>query len=275
MSTYKLSILTIVVLASISRAGLVCADEASSKPTWELGVALGGQYLADYRGSSSYNARIIPVPFFIYRGSRVKLDRRGLRGDLLESKAWEVNVSGEVSLSGGQADNALRSGMRELDSTFEIGPSINIALDGNVKDDGWLLRLPIRSVFAAGTGGVEYVGYLFNPKVTYVKDGGDNAWRFRTSVGFSYGSELYHDYYYQVDEEFVRDNRPLFNARAGYSGSYFKASLSRRSNSWRYGVSVRYDNISGTDFAASPLVETNDYFAVSFIVAKFLWASKY
>lgn len=265
----------VLLILSLAFSSIAKADEL--KPTWEVGLALGGQYLADYRGSSSYNARVLPVPFFIYRGNRIKLDRRGLRGDLLDSKAWEVNISGEVSLAGGQEENALRSGMIQLDPTFEVGPSFNIALDGNVKDDGWLLRLPVRTVFAAGpnVNGVEYVGYLFNPKITYENDPGGDAWRFRTSLGFSYGSELYHDYYYQVDSAFVTEARPFFNAKAGYSGSYFKAGVSKRSASWRYGVSIRYDNISGTDFSESPLVETDHYFSVSFILAKFLWASKY
>ena len=265
----------VLLILSLAFSSIAKADEL--KPTWEVGLALGGQYLADYRGSSSYNARVLPVPFFIYRGNRIKLDRRGLRGDLLDSKAWEVNISGEVSLAGGQEENALRSGMIQLDPTFEVGPSFNIALDGNVKDDGWLLRLPVRTVFAAGpnVNGVEYVGYLFNPKITYENDPGGDAWRFRTSLGFSYGSELYHDYYYQVDSAFVSEARPFFNAKAGYSGSYFKAGVSKRSASWRYGVSIRYDNISGTDFSESPLVETDHYFSVSFILAKFLWASKY
>jgi len=272
LNKFSFYVLLILLLAFSSIAK---ADEP--KPTWEVGLALGGQYLADYRGSSSYNARVLPVPFFIYRGNRIKLDRRGLRGDLLDSKAWEVNISGEVSLAGGQEENALRSGMIQLDPTFEVGPSFNIALDGNVKDDGWLLRLPVRTVFAAGpnVNGVEYVGYLFNPKITYENDPGGDAWRFRTSLGFSYGSELYHDYYYQVDSAFVSEARPFFNAKAGYSGSYFKAGVSKRSASWRYGVSIRYDNISGTDFSESPLVETDHYFSVSFILAKFLWASKY
>lgn len=272
LNKFSFYVLLILLLAFSSIAK---ADEL--KPTWEVGLALGGQYLADYRGSSSYNARVLPVPFFIYRGNRIKLDRRGLRGDLLDSKAWEVNISGEVSLAGGQEENALRSGMIQLDPTFEVGPSFNIALDGNVKDDGWLLRLPVRTVFAAGpnVNGVEYVGYLFNPKITYENDPGGDAWRFRTSLGFSYGSELYHDYYYQVDSAFVSEARPFFNAKAGYSGSYFKAGVSKRSALWRYGVSIRYDNISGTDFSESPLVETDHYFSVSFILARFLWASKY
>ena len=269
-----ISFMTFSFFTLLVHAEQVVKEANQSKPTWELGVALGGQYLAEYRGSNEYSTNLVPIPFFVYRGDRVKLDRRGLRGSLLNSNIWEINLSGEASLTGGQNNSALREGMPELDSTFEIGPSINIALDGNVKDDGWLLRLPMRAVFAAGSGGVEYVGYLANPKFTYTKDMGEDAWRFSSSLGFSYGSEKFHDYYYEVTERFVLDDRPFYDARAGYSGAYFKASFIRRSSTWRYGISVRYDNISHTHFSEnSPLVETDDYFAVSFILAKFLWAS--
>lgn len=270
----KYIVLLLFVFVSTANASDVARKD---KPTWEVGVALGAQYLADYRGSKAYGSKAIPVPFFIYRGNRLKIDRRGLRGDILNSEAWEFNVSGEVSLGGGQQDNTLREGMPELDSAFEFGPSFNIALDGNVKDDGWLLRLPVRSVFSVGaSNGVEYLGYVFNPKLTFSKDTGENGWRSSTSVGVTYGSEGYHDYYYEVDSRYVTTDRPLYDAESGFSGTYLKTSLAKRSGSWRYGVSVRYDNISGTTFSDnSPLVETDDYFAVSFLLAKFLWASDY
>lgn len=277
--SFKSCCAILIAMSFFAAAELRSSEVATNnpkKPTLELGVALGGQYLADYRGSGEYSVNALPVPFFIYRGGRFKVDRKGMRGDLLNSDAWEFNVSGEISLSSGDNDNDLREGMPELDSAFEIGPSFNIALDGNVNDDGWMLRVPLRTVFAAGSNGIEYIGYLANPKLTFTQDNGDGAWRFSSSLGFSFGSERYHDYYYQVDSQYVTEDRGFYDAKAGYSGAYFKTSASKRSDSWHYGVSLRYDNISGTEFAQdSPLVETEHYFAVSFILAKYLWASDY
>ncbi|WP_370979965.1 MipA/OmpV family protein [Agaribacterium sp. ZY112] len=249
------------------------ADDYEHKPKIELGVALGAQYLADYRGSKSYGAKALPVPYLIYRGDRIKIDRKGLRGELIKELYWEFTVSGEVALSGGRDDNYLRRDMPELDSTFELGPSLNIALDGNVNDDGWVLRMPVRGVFGASLSGVEYVGYVFNPKVTWTKEQHEEKdWRYSTSLGVTWADESYHDYYYQVDDEFVLPDRPYYNAKAGYSGTYFKSSITQRRGPWRYGIALRYDNLSGTDFAQnSPLVETNDYFAVSLLLARTFW----
>ncbi len=252
-------------------SGTLIAQE-TKRPKWEFGAALGSQYLADYRGSDEYNGRALVVPFFVYRGDRFKVDRRGIRGDLLSTPRWEINVSGEVSLSGGREDNQRRNGMPTLDSTFELGPSLNINLSGDSFDEGWLLRLPVRSVISVGDG-VGYVGYLLNPKLTYTKNNIGHGWRSSTSVGLTYGSDDYHDYYYSVEPRFALDDRPAFDAGAGFSGLYFKTSIGRRVGLWRYGMSVRYDNIGDAAFADSPLVETDHYFAVSILLARYFWAS--
>ncbi len=268
----KRLLLPLLLAAVPATATTMPSPDTPALPKLELGVALGGQYLADYRGSTDYNSKVLPVPFMIYRGERFKVDRSGVRGDLVRALWWEFNVSGEVSLSGGN-DNRLREGMPELDSTFEIGPSLNIALDGNAADDGWLLRVPVRAVLGVSTSGIDYVGWLMNPKLTYVKENIGLQWRFAANLGATYANEQYHDYYYEVAPEYVTDTRPGYNADSGYSGAYFKTSLVRHVGEWRYGVSVRYDNLSGTDFAASsPLVETEDYFAVSFLLAKTFYA---
>lgn len=254
-------------------SSVIAATQDEKK--WEVGVALGSQYLADYRGSEEYNFKALPVPFFVYRGDRINIDRKGVRGDVIATKWWELNVSGEVSLSGGNKHNLLRRGMPELDSTVELGPSLNFSLDGSVADDGWLLRLPLRAVISVSPSKIDYVGYLANPKITYVKEDFGEGWRTSTSVGATYGDVDYHSYYYEVKPEYATEIRPEYMAVSGYSGSYFKTSLTRRIGTWRYGASVRYDNLKGTDFADnSPLVATNDYFSVSLIFAKYFWQSK-
>ena len=253
---------------------LLGSVSAKAKPLWEFGIGMGGQYVADYRGSGDYQAQVLPVPFLIYRGDKFRIDRGGIRSDLFKNKVWEINVSGEASLAGVGDDNELREGMPDIDPTFEIGPSLNIALDGNVEDDGWLFRLPIRAVTALNTSGPEYVGYVINPKITYL-DRTESGWRTSTSVGALWGSEKYHDYFYEVAPEFTQMNRPFYDAQSGFSGYYFKTSFGQLAGDWRWAVSLRYDNLSGTDFSDnSPLVETDDYFSLSFILVRMLKESK-
>jgi len=250
-------------------------SQAEELPKIEVGLAAGAQYLADYRGSKEYHANALPFPIVHYRGDRIKIDRRGIRGDLLREKSWEINVSAEVSLNGGSDDNKAREGMPELDSAFEFGPSFNLALDGNIEDDGFMLRFPLRSVVTASTEGFEYIGYVFNPKITYLIENGPYEWRSSTSVGALWASEEFHDYYYQVDDVFALADRRAYDAKKGFSGLYLKTSLTKRTGDWRYGVALRYDNLSEARFRDSPLIDTNHYFSVSFLLARYFWKSDF
>lgn len=246
---------------------------ANALPKVELGIGVGAQYLADYRGADEYHASGLPFPIFYYRGEKIKVDRSGVRGELLREKGWEINVSGEVALNGGSDDNRAREGMPELDSAFELGPSLNIALDGNIDDDGWMLRFPMRAVITASSEGFDYIGYVFNPKLTYLVDRGPYDWRWSTSFGALWGSEKFHDYYYQIDQAFVRDDRPFYDASQGFSGVYFKSTLTKRTGNWHYGVSLRYDNLANASFRDSALVKSDNYFSVSFLLARYFWRS--
>ncbi len=264
---------TLFVFVFLFGCSFVCyADESS--PTWELGVALGGQVLRDYRGSSESQVQVYPIPFLVYRGDFFKVDRNGVRGEFLSNDRVQFNLSGETALNGSSDDNELRQGMPELESAFELGPSVNINLSGDDFSRGWQLRLPLRAVITAGESGIHSRGYNFNPRFTYTKPDLFGGWRGRINIGGLFGSKRYHDYYYRVDEQYVTPTRASYDANGGFSGYYFKTSLSRRKGDFWYAASFRYDNLSGASFEDSPLVETKDYFAISFIVAWLGWQSR-
>ncbi len=244
-----------------------------ARPKWEVGAALGGQHLRDYRGSKESQVQAYPIPFFVYRGDFLKIDRNGVRGELLSNKRVQFNLSGEAALNGSSEDNRLREGMPELESAFELGPSLNVDLSNNDFKSGWQLRLPVRAVVTVGESGVHYQGVTFNPRLTYTKPNIFHDWRWRFNVGGLYGSNRYHAYYYSVTPEFATALRTEYEARGGFSGHYFKTSLSRRKAEYWYGVSLRYDNLSDAAFEDSPLVETEHYFSVSFIVAWLGWSA--
>jgi len=244
---------------------------SAERPKLELGVALGGQVLNDYRGSKESQTQAYPVPILIYRGDFIKADRNGLRGEFLSTNQVELNISGEAALNGSSEDNRLRQGMPELESAFELGPSLNINLTGEDFSRGWQLRLPLRAVTTIGESGVHFRGYNFNPRFTYTAPNILGQWRAKVNVGVLYSSRKYHDYYYSVDQEFVTADRARYQAAGGYSGSYTKFSLGRRNGNFFYGLSLRYDNLKSAKFDNSPLVETKDYFAFSFAAAWMLW----
>ncbi|MBX2858181.1 MAG: MipA/OmpV family protein [Cellvibrionaceae bacterium] len=240
----------------------------------ELGLGLGGQYLADYRGSKQTQSAAIPFPIFIYRGKVLRAEGGSIKGRFFSGKRVELNLSAEASLNSGSEDNPLRTGMPQLDSAFELGPSVNINLSGEGFQQGFSLRFPVRGIYTLSTEKTSYIGYAFNPKLTWRQPDIWRGVRISANIGALWASRQYHDYFYSVDRPFVTDERPFYQARAGFSGVYFKTSISKRKDNFFYGASLRYDYLGATEFEDSPLLETEGYFAVSLGFGWFFWRSK-
>lgn len=246
-----------------------------TEPKWELGVGIGSQTLADYRGSKHYEANFLPIPFIVYNGDFLKADDDGIRGLFHKTDRFELNISIAGSLNGNGEDSPLREGMPELHPAAEIGPSANFNLTGQDFNKGWSLRIPVRGVFTFDVSelDVDHIGYLANPQFTY--EGLDwKGWDGSLDLGILYGSKEYHEYYYSVTPQFAIAERPAYEADSGYSGSYFNFSMVRREGRLWYGGYLRYDNLNGTAFADSPLVETDHYFTLGLGVSWVLRQSK-
>ncbi len=227
--------------------------DAVSAQKWQFGLGLGSQTLADYRGSSYYQTQFLPIPFVIYNGEHIKIDRDGARGEYRGSDQLEFNLSADAALNGDSEDNPLRAGMPQLNSAFEIGPSVNWAFKGAM-DNGWSLRLPLRSVYTFGSEGFGHQGYTFNPKLTWRQKLLDH-WTTSLNLGPIWASRDYHDYYYSVAPVYAVAGRPAYEARAGYSGLMGKISVKRNYGHYWLGAFIRVDVLKGATFTDSPLVE--------------------
>lgn len=248
---------------------LCCAINASAlfDGEMELGVGLGGQYIHDYRGSKETQIQFLPFPFVRYHGDFLKIDRKGVKGEIYASNRFEFNLSADLALNGDSDDNTLRTGMPELASAAQIGPSFNINISGKSFHEGWAARLPLRGVVAVDTSKIEYIGYNFAPKLTYQWPKIYGEWDAKADVGVIYASEKYHHYYYSVESVFATIDRPAYEAKAGYSGAFFKVGAKARYGDFIYGSSIRYDNLDGVVFEDSPLMETSHHWVVSAGVA--------
>src|SRR5919108_4076162 len=111
-------------------AALVCAATAHAepRPQWEIGAGAAAVTLPDYRGSDESRGYLLPVPYVIYRGERLRVDRQGVRGIFFESDRVELNLSLNATPPVDSEDNRAREGMPELDPTFEIGPRLDVTL---------------------------------------------------------------------------------------------------------------------------------------------------
>ena len=266
---WKLSLASLIFIAMNNNSH---AQEGSNKK-WELGLGIGAVTGPDYRGSDEYRTFISPIPYVVYRGKIIRTDRDGVRGNFLRTDQYEFTFSASASITPDADQSTLREDMPELGSTLELGPSFNINLTGANFAQGWHAQIPWRAVFAIGADESGYIGSVFQPQLVYRTKLSD--WTLTYRAGVMFASDDYHDYYYNVAQEYVTESRAYFNADGGYSGWNNQIALSRSFNNsgikTRLALFIRYDNISGTDFINSSLVKTNNAYRGGIA---FIWVIK-
>jgi len=250
-------------------AALICEffappTMAKEEPLLEVGLGIGAIAFEDYRGSSTTHAYPLPIGYLLYNGDFLKADRDGVRG-LLFNQSWvELNLSGNLTTP--VKNDRERSGMPDLRSTVEAGPSLDFHLlksaDGKVKFD---LRLPVRAAFTVQAV-PKYTGWTFNPRLALdLKDpAGFTGWNVGLMTGPLFADRRYHDYFYSVAEEYATDSRPAYQASAGYAGFQTLGAISKRFPKFWVGAYARYDTLDGAVFADSPLVQKNSYWSAGF-----------
>ena len=229
------------------------------KPSWQLGVGVGGLSLPHYRGSDQSSSYISPIPYLRYNGNRLKVDREGGRYNFYDDKDVRVDVSLAFSLAVDSEDNRARTGMFNLGHIIELGPRVQYKLyqsdDNNIR---FRFALPLRASFATDFKNTESIGLVFAPyfQLRYFNTGWESAF----SLGPVWASEEYHDYFYEVESQYATASRPTYNATSGYSGSRFTFSMSKRFDKIYFGLFAKYDYLKGAVFIDSPLVKQNDSF---------------
>lgn len=249
---------------------------ADGLPRWEVGVGLAGLSVPFYRGAEEDKNYLVPLPYFIYRGERLKIDDAGIRGNIFRSERAKL----DFSLAGGvpvpRDGNNARLGMPSLDPTIEVGPSLEIRMwrGHEINHDVWL-RMPLRAAFALGRS-MEHQGWIFAPYAEYAWRSAvrQASWKISVSAGPMFADQRYHDYFYEVAPAYATATRPEYHARGGYSGSRITLGLQRRSGDLWVGVFGRYDSLQGVAFGASPLVKSKEYHAIGVAMTWILFKSR-
>ena len=254
-------------LAATALMCMVIAAEASQAPLWEFGA--GGAFIdfPHYRGSDERQRYILPMPYLIYRGEILKVDRHRVRGMLYDGERAELDVS--VNGSVPVTNNGARQGMPDLDPTLEIGPAVNVRLHETKSGRAQLeLRLPVRYVVGSDFTYLNGVGWLFHPQVNLdVQDMFDQTgWNLGMAVGPIYTDRRYSEYFYGVDSAYSRIDRPAYSASGGYAGTQFVAALTKRFPTFWVSGFVKWDTLRGAAFEASPLVKKKQFATTGFAI---------
>jgi outer membrane scaffolding protein for murein synthesis (MipA/OmpV family) len=257
------------VLAIAGMAALAtCVQAAEDQPLWELGAGVAAFSFPMYRGSDQSHNFLMPVPHFTYHGDFLKADRQGIRGSFFDSDRLDLTVSLALSPPVSSNDIKARSGMPDLQGTFEIGPEMDITFWRSENRARFVkLLMPLRAAVTV-EGSAKSIGWVFHPKLNMdITDiPGMGGWNLGILAGPLFGDKRQHAYYYSVAPQYATADRPAYEAKAGYAGMQYLVALSKRYPKYWVGGFVRYDNLSGATFEDSPLVRQKDYFAAGVAV---------
>ena len=234
------------------------ATAAEERPLWEAGAGVGVLNMPEYRGSDERRWVVLPYPYLIYRGDILRVERERISGRLFQTDRVLLDFSFNGSIPVDSGKNTARSGMPDLDPTFEVGPSLNVKLwEGS--EEAWRLNLflPLRALFSTDFSTVRHEGWVFHPQLVFEKR--DLIPQSGLSLGISAGPFFadsgYHRYFYEVEPAYARATRPAYAAGGGYSGSKLSVGLSKRVGPVIISAFVSVDWLQGAAIADSPLVK--------------------
>lgn len=250
--------LGLVSLAPVFSLPIIAA--AAEKPLWELGAGLALLQLPDYRGSDKNRIYLLPYPYFIYRGDILQVDRERVSGRIFKTDKVLLDISlyGQVPVK--SSDNDARTGMPDLDPTFEVGPSLNVKLLDDRQDRYRLnLSLPVRAVFSTDFRSVRHEGWVFSPRLSFEKNDfiAGSGWNLGISAGPIFADSGYNSYYYSVDPAYATASRPSYGAGGGYAGSSVTLGLNKAYKQLLFNVFVSAHFLQGSIIEDSPLVKSH------------------
>lgn len=99
------------------------------EPLWEAGVLGTGVSQPAYPGAEERANLLLPLPYMIYRGKYLRIDRGTVGVRAIKTPRTELDVGFAASL-GSRADNIeVRRGMDDLGILLEFGPRLKINLE--------------------------------------------------------------------------------------------------------------------------------------------------
>ncbi len=244
-------------------------------PLWEAGIGMAGLAFPDYRGASHSRGYALPAPYLVYRGDLLEADRRGLRALFVRTDRLDVDVSVGASLPVDSSRDPERAGMPDLKPSVEFGPSLEVTLWRSARGSAELqARFPLRGAVTVESD-PRYIGGEFFPHVNLdLRTPSLHGWNLGLLGGVVLNDARYNRYYYEVPAAYATPERPAYTPAGGYGGTQFIAAISKRYPRFWVGAFVRYDNLRGATFAASPLVGTKDYVAGGVAISWILGESR-
>ena len=217
---------TILLLSACLSLGVAAQQRSTElKPLWEAGMFAATFTSPEYPAANQRQTKVIAAPLIIYRGKTLRVGEDSVVRAVAIEKSWyELDMSLKASFNADSDDNLARAGMPDLDFIFEIGPQLRFFISeydyayfGQAKLS---LDIQARAVMSTSFSNFNHRGFIFHPELSYKQK---NILSEKTdltlSIAPAWATERLHDYFYQVDAQYVTTQRPEYDASGGYLGT--------------------------------------------------------
>jgi len=223
----------------------------------EFGIGIADATFPAYDGAAEKRTLVLPFPYFTIRSRFLDADRDEVRGKLLRSDSWSLDVDfgGNVDVS--SSDTKERQGMPDLDWLGEVGPALRYHVWRGGPGNGVDFVLPARVATSVHVATFHHRGFDSDPRAewhaTWFQAGGDKL-ILDTNLAARFVDRGYAGYYYAVTPQYATTGRPAYDAPGGYAGWSTQAGMSWHRGDMVYGAFIEHTSLHGARFQSSPLV---------------------
>ena len=232
--------------------------KTNALPLWEVGLLGTAITHPAYPGADEHSSILLGLPYMIYRGEYLRIDRGNVGVRAIKTPRIELDVGFAASLGARASDVEARRGMDDLGILVEFGPRLKVNLgeesEGRRRSR---IQLAMRGVFDLNDH-LSYHGIAFEPE--WVRDiSPTGPWFISTSLGAVYGDQKLADTFYRVSPNEATTTRPAYDARVGLIALRAGFFASRLLNpDVRFFGFMRLETVNGAVNHDSPLVR-RDY----------------
>jgi MipA family protein len=237
------------------------ADEPQPPPPQqtrlEFGIGVAGADFPVYDGAAEKRTFVLPFPYFSVRSRFLDADRGQVRGKLLRSDDWSLDVDFGGNVDVTSSDTKERQGMPDLDWLGEVGPALRYHAWRGGPGNGIDLVVPARVADSVHVLDFHHRGFDSDPRLewraTWFQAGNDRL-ILDADLAARFVDRGYTGYYYSVAPQYATATRPAFDAPGGYAGWSTQAGVSWHRGDMVYGAFIEHTSLHGARFQSSPLV---------------------
>ena len=231
-------------------------------PLWEVGIFGAGITHPAYPGADERSSLLFGLPYVIYRGEYLRIDRSTVGVRAIRTARSEVDVGFAASLGSRAADIEARRGMDDLGMMLEFGPRLNIYIgDANGDPRASRIQIPVRGVFDVNDH-FRFRGIAY--ELQWVTDTNlRDDWTLTTNLGAVFGNQQLADTFYRVAPSEATPDRPAYAATSGLIALRASIWASHLFNpDTRIFTYLRLDSVAGAANHDSPLVRRDSGWTV-------------